>query len=163
MELYYDFRIDGRNAGYYYLKIDASHLRSHTRFRVDDTIQVSLFEVRHDGERALAYRCADAPWIDLADYPADHVPTSAYPILLPRAIDRPLVYTAILEGDGLFLPETVLAPSGDEIVESRGGRVVRRFTMRDGVPVQIDWGGPVSHLRDNVDEAVRKSGVKFVA
>lgn len=162
MELYYDFRLAGRNAGYYYLNLGTSLLRSHTRFRNGDGLQVSLFEVRHDGERALAYRSGDAGWVDLTQYPADHIPTSAYPLLLPRVIDRPLVYTAISEGDGKLLGDTVLTPASDRIIERRDGRVVRRFTMRDGIPVRIDWGGPVSHLCDGAEEAVRGSELPFV-
>ena len=54
-----------------------------------------------------------------------------------------------------------LERDGDVIEESVGGQVVRRFTRRDGVTVEIDWGGAHSVLHDTGEAAAAGSGVDF--
>lgn len=96
----------------------------------------------------------------MQDYEANHYPTSAYPLLLPRVEDR-LVYISIDEGTGEINGETVLERSGDTITETHRDAVIRRFRMKDGTPIEIDWGGPISTLHETLAEAKAGSPLEW--
>ena len=83
--------------------------------------------------------------------------------LLRAEIHRPslleLEYFAVEEGTGNVLGKTVLKRVGEEIHEIRAGKTGRRFRMKNGVAVEINWNGPVSHLKDSLKEAVSGSPI----
>lgn len=160
-ELFYNFCFGETNHGYYYLRQQDNLLFSEAKFCRENELYTNTFSVKHDGSSVLAYKYGDEAWVDFTSQSAHHFPTSAYPLLLPNAFSKPYVYTAIAEGDGSVLGETILVSEGNEIVETRKGQVVRRFTLEKEVPVAIDWGGPVSHLCTSAAEAVKGSDVTF--
>jgi hypothetical protein len=160
-EFFYDFTLNDQNRGYSYLRFDEKHLYSFTRFLVeDDEIYTNIFSLRLDGERVLACRHGDAEWADLNGQPDDHYPTCAYPLLLSRVTSTGYTYVQVSCDDGEVIGEALLSRAGDDIVETVDGKVHRRFTMRDGVPIRIDWGGAVSHLCATADEAAAGSGLE---
>jgi hypothetical protein len=161
-EYFYNFTLDGDNRGYSYLRFDHKTLYSLTRFLIEkDETYTNVFSLRLDSGRVLACKHEDADWVDLREQPPDHYPACAYPLLLPRVTSTSTTYIQISCDDGSVIGETLLSWEGEEIVESRDGKEYRRFTMREGVPVTIDWGGAVSHLCADADEAVAGSGLDF--
>ena len=162
-EYFYDFTIDGDNHGYSYLSFDHETLYSFTRFLIEkEEVYTNVFSLKLDGGRVLACKHEDADWVDLGDQPPDHFPACAYPLLLPRVASPPYAYIQVSCDDGSIIGKTLLSREGADIVESRDGKEYRRFTMQGDVPVRIDWGGAVSHLCANGDEAVAGSGLDFL-
>ena len=161
-ESFYDFRIHKENRGYSYLLLERDRLFSLTRFRLDDgSVFANVFRLTLDGDRVLACRHGDSPWVDLRGYPPDHYPGCAYPLLLPKAIAGPFAYVQVSEDDGTVGERAVLRPDGSVIVETIGDNVVRRFEL-DGVAcIRIDWGGASSTLRGSGKEAAAGSGIEF--
>jgi hypothetical protein len=47
----------------------------------------------------------------------------------------------------------MLERTGDVITETRQGQLLRQFRMKGDIPIEIDWGGPISTLRDSLVEA----------
>jgi hypothetical protein len=88
----------------------------------------------------------------MQNYEANHYPTSAYPLLLPR-VEEKFVYISVDEGTGEIAGETMLERTGDVITETRQGQLLRQFRMKGDIPIEIDWGGPISTLRDSLVEA----------
>jgi len=135
---YYDFRFGDQPAGSFEITDDGREIRMNAIFEMQGERYENPFALRYTGERVTAYQTADGPWTVV---PADHHPTSAYPLLVPRVRDR-LVYRAIREGDGSDLGETLLVREGDTVTETRGGQVVRVFRLdAQGAIIAIDWGG----------------------
>ena len=160
-ELFYTFCFGKTNHGYYYLRQQENLLFSEAKFRTGDELYTNTFELKYHGDDVLAYKYGDGAWVDFTSQPAHHFPTSAYPLLLPKAFAQPYVYTAIAEEDGAVLGRTTLRFENNDIIETRKGKMVRRFTLEKDLPVTIDWGGPVSFLCASAAEAVRGSGVTF--
>ncbi len=162
-EFFYDFTLDGANRGYSYLLLDASALRSVTRFRLeDDAVFTNVFELKLGDGEVLACRHGANEWVDLSTCPVDHFPGCAYPLLLPRALSKPYTYVQISDDDGSVIGPTHLQCEGWDIVESREGITRRRFTMDGETPTRIDWGGAISNLHDSPDACVRGSRLEFV-
>ena len=155
-ELFYDFCFGGENRGYYHLQQTDTVLYSETKFhQPNGELYVNTFTLQLEGDKVLAYQYRDEAWVDFRAQPKHIYPTSAYPLLLPKALNDPYVYTAFSEHDGSVLGETVLTKKGQDITEVRQGNTVRRFTMRGGTPIYIDWGGPISYLCKTKEEAVK--------
>ena len=161
-ERFYNFYRGEKNQGYYYVKQTDDSLFSQAKFMLEDSeLFTNTFHLKIDQGRVVSYKYRDDDWVDFRSHPADHYPTSAYPLLLSRAVIEPYTYIAIYEGEGSVLGETTLTADGDDIIETRDAQVKRRFMMRDGVPVMINWGGPISHLCQDAKEAVNGSEVAF--
>lgn len=161
-ESFYDFRIHGENRGYSYLLLEPERLFSLTRFRLDDgAVFANVFRLTLDGDRVLACRHGESPWVDLSGHPPDHYPGCAYPLLLPKAVTEPFAYIQVSEDDGTVGPRAVLEPDGPAIVETVGGKTARRFEVHGAACVRIDWGGAISTLRHSGQEAATGSGIAF--
>ena len=152
---FYDFRFGEQPAGCFEITDDGNEIRMNAVFVMKGERYENPFALRYIGDRVTSYRTGDGPWMTV---PPDCHPTSAYPLLVPRVRDR-LVYTAIREGDGSNLGETVLDRDGDTVTETRDGRVVRVFRLDgQGAIVAIDWGGgATSTLRADRRAAVAGS------
>lgn len=161
-ELFYNFYIGGENEGYYYLNQTGESLFSQTKFLLDGgEVFINTFSLKLDQVKVTAYKYRDGDWVDFSVQPANYYPTSAYPLLLTKAKVKPYTYTAIRESDGAILGETTLKANGDDIIEMRDGQINRHFTMKGDLPVTIDWGGPISHLCQDAEEAVKGSEIVF--
>ena len=78
-----------REPGYSYLRRDPHSLYSFTRFRlVDGSVFTNVFRLKLHGDRVVDCRHGERPWVDLRMHPVDHYPASAYPLLLPKAVDE---------------------------------------------------------------------------
>ena len=151
------------NRGYSYLLLKRDRLFSLTRFRLNDgAVFANVFRLTLDGDRVLACRHGESPWVDLRAHPPDHYPGCAYPLLLPKALTEPFAYVQVSEDDGTVGERAVLRPDGPTIVETVGGKSVRRFELEGAACIRIDWGGAVSRLRGSREEAAAGSGIKFV-
>ena len=161
-ELFYNFIVGGHNRGYSYLRQSPAQLYSVTRF-LDENNEpfTSVFRVRLDSDKVLACKHGDRNWLDLSAYPPDHLPSCAYPLLLPRVTDEALTYVQISADDGSTIGLTELRAEHSEIVETQGGSTHRRFSMAGPVPVRIDWGGAISHLCNSAEESVAGTRVTF--
>lgn len=139
----YDFRVGDRLVGTFVLEDDGTQIRQRTSFVTDDG---DTYEVRHAvqyrGRRVVAYRLDDGGWIDMSPLPADHLPTSAFPLVLRHGMEA---YVAIDEETGSTAPRT-LTREGARIVERDGERIVRQFEERFGRITWIDWGEATSTL-----------------
>lgn len=161
-DYYYNFKMGEENRGYYYLYHDEETMFSYTRFLIaEDEIFINIFRLKLAGEKILACQYRTDDWVDFTNRPANHYPTSGYPLFLSKALKEPFVYTAVYEGDGSIFGETTLTPVDNVIQETRDGKLMRQFTMENGIPVAIDWGGPISYLCADATEAVRDSGLAF--
>ena len=148
-ESFYDFRIHGENRGYSYLRLEPERLYSLTRFRLDDgAVFTNVFRLTLKGDRVLACRHGESPWVDLRTHPPDHYPGCAYPLLLSKARTEPFAYVQVSEDDGTVAERPVLETVGPAIVETVRGQVVRRFELCGSACVRINWGGAISTLRD---------------
>jgi len=154
--LYYDFSFGDKNAGYFEVRQSSGKIYMNAKFEMGGELLVNPFEITYEGEKVLAVRAGDGEWLDFSKFPANHYPTSAYPLLLPRVKDE-LGYISVEEGSGRIIGEILLKRVGDTIHESKDGKTIRKFRMKDGVAVEIDWGGPVSHLKSSLEEAVKGS------
>lgn len=162
-EYFYNFVLQGKNRGYSYLFLDTTRLYSFTRFRLEDGNTVTnIFKLKLSGRSILACQHGDLDWVDFSGHPKNHFPGCAYPLLLPQALHQPVNYIQVSEDDGSVIGETQLRPEPPDIVESFRGVVQRTFTMAGATPVQINWGGAVSHLCADAEECVRDSGIAFV-
>ncbi|MEM7798218.1 MAG: hypothetical protein AAF633_03430 [Chloroflexota bacterium] len=160
---FYNFTLNSKNCGYSYLQFDQTSLLSNTRFlKEDGEIYANTFLLKLDGQRVLACKHGSNPWISMSNYPPNHFPSCAYPLLLPRVSSNPYSYVQLSEDDGSVISETILLMTGDDIVESQNGIETRRFTMRDKVPIKIDWGSAISYLCETADEAIADSGIEFI-
>lgn len=161
-ESFYDFRIHGENRGYSYLLLGGELLFSLTRFRLDDgTVFTNVFRLALDRDRVLACCHGERPWVDLSAHPPDHYPGCAYPLLLPKALAEPFAYVQVSEDDGTVGERAMLEADGPVIVETVGGKDVRRFELAGAACVRIDWGGAISTLRGSGEEAAAGSGIEF--
>lgn len=162
-EYFYNFKFDGKNQGYSYLRFDQNSLLSFTRFLAEnDEVYSNVFLLKLSGEKVLACKHGDAGWVDFSNHPPHHYPSCAYPLFLSKVASDRYTYVQISEDDGSIFGETVLSWNGDDIVESRDAVEYRRFTMRNGIPIKINWGGAISHLCKTADEAIEDSGLEFV-
>ena len=154
---FYDFRFGDQNAGYFEISDDGSTICMKAVFQMEGERYENPFRVRYERERVLAFKTGDGDWVEMGRYPADHFPTSAFPLLLRRLQDK-LEYQAIEEGTGNVLGKTVLERVEDTVTETRDGKVVRRFVLRDEKPIEIEWGGgAVSHIAESYKDAVKDS------
>ena len=161
-EYFYNFKVNEENQGYSYLRLDHTSLFSLTRFRIgEDETYSNVFSLKLSGEKVLACKHGDADWVDFSRLPPNHYPGCAYPLLLSKVTSDPYTYIQVSEDDGSILGETVFSREGRDIVESQKGTETRRFTMRNGVPIKIDWGGAISILCETADEAIEGSGIEF--
>jgi len=152
---YFDFTIDGKRVGYYEIDERPGLLYANARLLVEGEVREHPFWVRHVDERPTEVRVGAASWQPV---PADAYPTSAYPFVVRRGLER---YRALVEGT-LELDERELRSEDGLIVERSGGRVTRAFDVRAGVIVRIDWGGGAeSRLVASFEEATR--GTAFEA
>lgn len=150
---YYDFKLGEENVGYFEMRFTDGELFQNARLRIDDEIQDNLFYVRVAGDKVLAFKVGcGGEWISMEKYGADQYPTSAFPLLLPMVRDR-LEYTPILERSGQLGRPRTLRRIGAVIEETSGGRVTRSFRIERDIPVEIDWGGAVSALKDGLEVA----------
>ncbi|MEM7118572.1 MAG: hypothetical protein AAF614_39505 [Chloroflexota bacterium] len=162
-ELFYNFQMGEQNRGYYYLRHEATSILSYTRFFIGESeIFINIFRLKVAGDKVVSFQYHSDPWVDFMGYPDDHYPSSAYPLFIEKALSEPYRYTAVYEGDNSILGETLLTPQGNEILETRDGQLMRRFTMQGATPTAIDWGGPVSHLCANAEAAIAGSGLDFI-
>ena len=163
-EFFYTFEMDGSNVGFSYLRKSSQRLLSLTKFRTPGmSLYTNLFDLRLSAGRVIAVKQGHAQWVDLSHLPFDHYPSAAYPLLLHKVGSEPFFYTQISEVDGSPIAVMTLTRVGSCVLESAGKTVRRRFLMEDEVPVQVDWGGPISRLCTNASEATRGSGVRFEA
>ena len=142
MDIYvrhYDFKIGGKNAGYYMITSKPGYIVMVAMFTLDGKFYENLFELKHDGHNVTAYKTATVDWQSMELYGANHYPTSAYPLLLAQVKEK-YVYIAIDEGTGEIQGETTLERNGEIITETRDGKTLRLFRMKDDIPVEIDWG-----------------------
>ena len=161
-KLFYNFCIGDKNKGYHYLEHLKESLLSETRFFLETgELYINTFNLKLEADKVTAYKYRDGDWIDFRSRCDTHYPTSAYPLFLSKVVSKPYHYIAISEHNDSTLGETILTRARGEITETRQGKVVRRFTMKDVIPVRIDWGGPVSHLCSDAEEAVKGSGITF--
>lgn len=154
---YYDFKLGDENVGYFEIRLTDGELFQNARLRIDDETQDNLFWMRVAGDKALAFKAGrGGEWISMGEYGADQYPTSAFPLLLPMVRDR-LEYTPILERSGQLGQPRTLRRIGAVIEETSGERFTRSFRMEKGIPVEIDWGGAVSALKDGLEAAKKGS------
>ena len=162
-EYFYIFKVNGENRGYSYLRLDQKRLLSYTRFLMEnDEIYTNVFVLKLNGERVLACKHGLADWVDFSDQPHHHYPSCAYPLLLTRVASQPYTYMQISEDDGAAIGETTLWRDGADLVETRNAKEYRRFTMRNGIPIKINWGGAISILCKSAEEATEGSSIEFV-
>lgn len=144
----YDFRIDGEVVGTFELSRKEDELYQRATFVADDQEVDDEYFLRLDGGEVVAFRTdADDPWISLDDYPNDAFPSAAFPLLLDKAQSK-FRYRAIDESTGEVGEYRELNWRGDIIEEVRNDEVVRSFTVRNEVLVEVDWGGATSTLLD---------------
>lgn len=93
--------------------------------------------------------------------PPHHYPSCAYPLFLTKVTTAPYRYRQVSEDDGAFCADVTLSWEDNDIVEYRHDKEMRRFTMLDGVPIRIDWGGAISYLCRTSEEATQASGLEF--
>lgn len=151
---YYDFVMEGTNAGHFEISDDGAEIHMNAVFMNGGRRYENAFGLRYAGKRVLAYRSGADEWSDCSSLPEDHYPTSAYPILLRHKIKS---YVPIVESSGQLLARTTLKDTGGAVVETRDGAVVRSFAVKDGVVVRINWGGPISTLKDSLTAALAGS------
>ena len=155
---FYDFAFADKNAGYFEIRQDKGMIYQNAKFQMGEVTYENPFSLKIEGNRVLAYKMGDGDWVDFTGYPEDNYPESAYPLLLPR-VKEELSYFAVSEKDGTIMGRTVLKRTEDLIEETRDGKIVRTFRMKNGVPIEINWGGPVSHLKESLREAVSGSPI----
>ena len=154
---YYDFRLGDENVGYFEIRLMDGELFQNAKFHVDGGIQENVFCMRLVGDKAHAFKVGrSGEWISMEEYEADQYPTSAFPLLLPMVSDR-LEYTPILEQSGQLGAPRTLRKLGAVIKETSGKRFTRSFRMEKEVPIEIDWGGAVSTLKDGLEDAKKGS------
>jgi len=158
-EYHYDFKFGLANAGYFSITNKSGHITQFANFHVDGDIVESLFEIKHDGKHALECKVGDGVWRSMGDHGDYHFPGCAYPLFLPLVKDE-FIYTEIDETTGGLMGKVVLKRSDDTITETRGDQVLREFKMRGDIPVQINWGGPISTLHDSLDNAKANSPIQ---
>ena len=152
---YYDFTIDGERVGYYEIDERPGLLYANARMLIDGAAQQRAFWVRHADGRPTEVRVGGSGWQRV---PSGAFPTSAYPLVLRRALDR---YRAFVEGTGA-LDEREIRNEDGVVVERSSDRVTRTFIVRAGVVVAISWGGGAeSRLVSSWEEATR--GTAFEA
>ena len=153
---HYSFEFGGCNAGYYVIEEEIGRIAMKAVFRMEEEVFENVFELRLQEGQLTHFRANEGPWVDMAQFPADHYPTSAYPLLL-RGLRDQRTYVAIHEGDRTPIGQTVLTRDGDIVTETRHGNTVRIFTLDGDAVESIDWGGPVSHRRPTLVEAIAGS------
>lgn len=162
-EIFYTFCFEGKNQGYYYLKQTKDNLLSETKFyQANGELYINTFQLTLEQAQVTAYKYRDREWVDFRAYPKNYFPTSAYPLLLSKALKKPYTYTAVSEHNDSVAGELVLTKRDNEILETKAGTVLRRFVMKDDLPVIIDWGGPISQLCNNSSEAVKDTDLKIM-
>ncbi len=160
-EFFYDFRLNGTACGYSYLGYSDDRLLSVTRFRISENdVYTNRFELKLAENQVVALKYGDQDWTAFA-FPAGYYPSCAYPILLPFVTELPFDYIQVAEADLSIVGQIRLQWNGDDIVETQAGQETRRFTMRNGVPMRIDWGGALSVLHESAASAVAGSGLTF--
>lgn len=161
-----------KNYGFYYLRQEDELIYSHTEFDTPDGIYKNIFSIKYLEDVALAYQHNNGDWVDVE---AGHYPTSAYVLLLPKVGDKTLSYNMISEDTNEVLGQATLKRTGVEISETLGDNVMRRFVMQNkedaysdmsdyvqaSVAKSIDWGGAVSFLCRDQDEAVVGTNFKI--
>jgi len=161
-EHYYNFTQEGRNRGYSYLFLSESKLYSYTRFRLSNAaLFTNVFELKLSQHKILACKHGNTSWIDLSHLPHTHYPSCAYPLYLPQVMNTVYKYIQVSEDDGSIVGHTVLVPEGNDITESQGGQMKRRFTMDGDTPIAINWGGAISYICSDAEESVEGCDVEF--
>jgi hypothetical protein len=155
---YYDFKLGQINLGYFTIVRKPGHIMMMAKFETDGEVTENLFELKLDDHHVTAFKIGGGEWQNMDQYGKNHYPTSAYPLLLPR-VKELFVYHSIDESTGEVEGERMLERVGDVITESLAGKITRVFQMKDGIPVEINWGGPISTLRDSLKDA--KAGSPF--
>jgi peroxiredoxin len=146
---YYDFRILGAHVGYVEVDEREGELYQNARMLVAGETHENPFWLRHDGGRPTRVKMGGSPWQDV---PEDAFPTCAYPLVLCSRRSR---YRAFVEGTG-EIEHRDLHRHGGHVVESRQGRVTRRFDLDGDQIVSIEWGEAAeSRLVGSRSEAVR--------
>ena len=144
----YDFRINGEDVGTFELLWTEDELYQRATFTTDDQVVDTEYILSLDREDVVGFRTdSDDPWTTMDEYPDDAYPTASFPLLLEKAQPR-FRYRAIDESTGALGEYRELDRRGDTIDEIRNDEVIRSFTMRNGVVVEIDWGGATSTLQD---------------
>lgn len=161
--LFYNFCFGNRNKGYYYLRQTKDSLFSKSQFFLEKgELYTNIFELKLNADKVLAYKHQEGAWIDFRSRSENHYPSSAYPLILSKAMLKPFAYQAVSEHNDSSLGETVLSFNKGEMIEKRAAKVTRRFVMQHEIPVTIDWGGPISHLCKDAHEAVEGSGLAIL-
>ena len=145
--LSYSFEIGGNRCGQMDVHRSNGYLRTVTEFETPETGHVLAdFEVWFDGLKVIKARKKPLEWVAFAGLPNDAFPDCAYPLLIQKSQDSNFDYWCV---DLEQHREPVLhkvSRTDDLIVETRGKQVLRRFSMDDGIPAWIDWGGASSSL-----------------
>ena len=128
-------------------------------FEMEGDIYENPFAVKHTDGKVTSYKFGYEDWKPFTGYGADHYPTTAWPLLLEKAQPK-FSYFPVVEGTGEAQEETTLKRKGDMIYETREGKTVRSFKMKDGIPIEIYWGGPRSVLKANLAEAKAGSPIE---
>ena len=154
---HYDFRFGNDNAGWFEILEEPERIWMKAVFDLDGEDYENEFELRIVDGAVTAYRYGAGEWRDMPEG-EDIYPGSAYPLLISRLTDT-LTFRSLREEDGEIIGVTTLTREGDEVIERLGDTETRRFTLRDGEIIRIDWGGPVSHLHDSLESA--QAGSKY--
>jgi hypothetical protein len=152
---FYDFKIGGENRGFCEVRDDGHEIYMRAVFEMDGSVYNNEFGVRYQRERVVAFRYGAGSWRSF-EFPPDHYPSAAYPILLRRLFQE-LTYVAVDDETGRIRGTTRLLRKRDTVVEKRRGKTERVFTMRAGKVVRVDWGGPISDVRSSLEAAVAGS------
>ena len=158
---FYDFRIDGDVAGYFELAVSPEEIYQCASFTTGDTIEVNEYMLRIEDAELVAFSTGEQPgWTSLGRYSDDAYPLSAFPYLIDRLEDE-RTYDPIIESTGAVVARRTLRREGETVLEYQDGRVMRSFTLAEGIPIEIDWGGATSSIRESQEDALRTSPVGY--
>lgn len=150
---FYDFRIDGKNVGYFELRIEEDKIYQNVKFQSPDGVYENPFYLMLRQGRVTAFKKADQNWISMSLYQENQFPSSSFPLLLPLVTDY-LEYFQISEATGLVEGPLRLERIGSVIHEFQEQNFRRSFRIENGVIVEINWGGAISKIKNTFDEAV---------
>lgn len=153
---YYTFEMSGQNLGYHMITQEADRIEQNTRFRMGDDEIHNIFVLKLDEGQISAFKYKDDDWVQMNEFGENCYPSSAYELLL-ELVDPVFEYESIEEGSASVVGTRKLVRDGHVVTEFDGGDVTRRFWLKDGQVVQVDWGGAISKICGSFEEAVAGS------
>ena len=154
---YYNFILTDKNAGYFEIRHTKDEIHLYTLFKIKEKAYENKIVLNKDDDKVMKYKYGDNDW-RLIPKGGNYYPTAAYPILL-KNLHAQRKYIAINEEDGMVLGETVLARNGNTVDEIRDGKITRKFWIKGENIFRIDWGGAISELCKNIEDAKKNSGL----